>query len=101
MRQILRHGGNGEIARQLEFAAIGRERALQEREQGRFAATVPTDDTDLFAAQDAEGRGIDEGFRAAPQPNIAQVNHARDCTCMLVARSNQGPLLIDEPKPAT
>ena len=80
VRQLLRHRGDGEGRRALELAAVGRELALQQGEQRRFAAAVPADHADLLAAQQAERRALYERFRAASQADIAQVDHGRDST---------------------
>ena len=77
VRQFLRDHGDGQSRRALEVPLVRRDRALQQGEQRGFAAAVTADHTDLLALQQAERGVFDEGFGAASQADIAQVDHRR------------------------
>lgn len=71
MRQLLRDRRHGKLAGKLEFAAVGSELPAQQGEQRRFAAAVPPDKPDFFAAKNADRYVLEQWIWTATKLDIA------------------------------
>ena len=74
-RRLLRHRADARRARQADGAALGRDLALDDAEQGGLAGAVAADHADPRSRRHGEGGSVEDHAIADPVGQIVDVQH--------------------------